>query len=96
MVKLRLVKAFSDVRRFSYQCSDEVEARKVKFQQMAKCPLFLVRKYSFFLILLVNHCLLYVQKLNRETTSAHLQHYFTECFLCYGPLVVLLFPKIVL
>lgn len=30
-VKLRLVKAFSDVRRFSYQCSDEVEARKVKF-----------------------------------------------------------------
>lgn len=95
-VKLRLVKAFSDVHRFSYQCSDEVEARNVKFQQMAKCPLFLVRKYSFFLILLVNHCLLYVQKLHRETTSAHLQHYFTECFLCYGPLVVLLFPKIVL
>lgn len=31
MVKLRLVKAFSDVRRFLYQCSDEVEARKVKF-----------------------------------------------------------------
>ena len=96
MVKLRLVKAFSDVRRFSYQCSDEVEARNVKFQQMAKCPLFLVRKYSFFLILVVNHCLLYVQKLHRETTSVYLQHYFTECFLCYGPLVVLLFPKIVL
>lgn len=96
MIKLRLVKAFSDVRRFSYICSDEVEARNVKFQQMAKCPLFLVRKYSFFLILLVNHCLLYVQKLYRESTSAHLQHYFTECFLCYGPLVVLLFPKIVL
>lgn len=96
MVKLRLVKVFSDVRRFLYQCNDEVETRKVKFQQMAKCPLFLVRKYSFFLILLVNHCLLYVQKLHRETTSVHLQHYFTECFLCYGPLVVLLFPKIVL
>lgn len=31
MVKLRLVKDFSDVRRFSYQCSDEVEVRKVKF-----------------------------------------------------------------
>jgi len=31
MVKLRLVKAFSDVRRFSYICSDEVEARNVKF-----------------------------------------------------------------
>lgn len=31
MVKLRLLKAFSDVLRFSYICSDEVEARKVKF-----------------------------------------------------------------
>lgn len=31
MVKLRLVKAFSDVLRFSYICNDEVEARKVKF-----------------------------------------------------------------
>ena len=95
-VKLRLVKAFSDVRRFLYQCNDEVETRKVKFQQIVRFFLFLVRKYSFFLILLVNHCLLYVQKLHRETTSAHLQHYFTECFLCHGPLVVLLFPKIVL
>ena len=83
MVKLCLLKAFSDVLRFSYICN-------VRFF------LLLVRKYSFLLILLVNHCLLYVQKLHRETTSAHLQHYFTECFLCYGPLVVLLFPKIVL
>lgn len=31
MIKLCLVKFFSDVRRFLYQCSDEVEARKVKF-----------------------------------------------------------------
>ena len=31
MVKLRLVKAFLDVLRFSYICNDEVEARKVKF-----------------------------------------------------------------
>lgn len=31
MIKLCLVKVFSDVRRFLYQCSDEVEARKVKF-----------------------------------------------------------------
>ena len=31
MVKLRLLKAFSDVLRFSYICNDEVEARKVKF-----------------------------------------------------------------
>lgn len=31
MVKLRLVKVFSDVRRFLYQCNDEVETRKVKF-----------------------------------------------------------------
>ena len=94
--KASLGKSFFRCAPFLYICNDEVEARKVKFQQMAKCPLFLVRKYSFFLILLVNHCLLYVQKLHRETTSAHLQHYFTECFLCYGPLVVLLFPKIVL
>lgn len=31
MVKLRLVKAFSDVLRFLYICNDEVEVRKVKF-----------------------------------------------------------------
>ena len=96
MIKLCLVKVFSDVRRFLYQCSDEVEARKVKFVADSEIFPSSCQKVFLFPHFALNHCLLYVQKLHRETTSAHLQHYFTECFLCYGPLVVLLFPKIVL